>query len=159
MLPAGCVIKKNPGECCGKPDCSGMTGSGTGTGKYQTNECTPLTKIEILKRTKRGVPSGERFLTTLITKKKKKKKVDTVLCFQTKPARQINIRCCIAGTGTGGTGTGTGTGTSGTGTTFVNGTGSGSTGTQTGQLKSRVIIEHTREYEKNGAKRTCMPLM
>lgn len=28
-LPAGCVLKTQPGECCGVPDCTG-TGSGTG---------------------------------------------------------------------------------------------------------------------------------
>lgn len=31
QLPAGCVLKKAPGDCCGVPDCTG-TGTGTGTG-------------------------------------------------------------------------------------------------------------------------------
>ena len=39
-LPAGCVMKKNPGECCAKPDCSGMTGTGTGTGGTGTGTGT-----------------------------------------------------------------------------------------------------------------------
>ena len=33
QLPAGCVMRKPAGECCGMPDCSGLTsGTGTGTG-------------------------------------------------------------------------------------------------------------------------------
>ena len=41
QLPPGCVMKKPPGECCGVPDCSGLTGgTGTGTGTGGTGTAT-----------------------------------------------------------------------------------------------------------------------